>query len=41
MDYLVKPDELYALNQEGIVPDDELDPLYTTTVTWALRHEGL
>ena len=42
VDYRFKEDELYALNQEGIVPDDLLDPnndggFITTDVTWSLH----
>lgn len=36
VDYIVDPDELFALNQEGLITDAEMDALYTTTVTWAL-----
>ena len=35
-EYVVDPDEVFALNQEGVITDAELDALYTTEVTWAL-----
>lgn len=30
-------EELYRLNQQGILTDDEIDSLTTTSVTWALN----
>ena len=41
-DYVFQPDALYALNQEGEIPDELLDPdnekgLITTDITWALH----
>jgi hypothetical protein len=36
VDYIIDPDELFALNQEKVITDEQLDGLYTTTVTWAL-----
>ncbi len=36
VDYVVDPDELFKLNQEGVITDEQLDALFKTTVTWAL-----
>lgn len=30
-------DELYVLNQEGLISDEELDSLFETNVTWAFK----
>lgn len=34
--YEVDPNELFKLNQEGIIKDDQLDDLYETNVSWSL-----
>jgi hypothetical protein len=36
VDYVVDPDELFKLNQEGVITDEQLDALFTVDVTWAL-----
>ena len=36
VDYIVDPDELYKLNQEGVITDEQLDALFTTEVGWSL-----
>lgn len=36
VDYVVDPDELFKLNQEKVITDDQLDELFTTNVTYAL-----
>lgn len=35
-DYIVDPDELYKLNQEKVITDEQLDELFTTEVGWSL-----
>lgn len=35
-EYVLNPDELFKLNQEGVIDDDTLDSLYQTSETWAL-----
>jgi hypothetical protein len=36
VDHVFQPDELFKLNQEGVLSDEELDALFETNVTWAL-----
>lgn len=36
VDYVVDPDELFKLNQEGVISDEQLDELFTTDVKWSL-----
>lgn len=36
-DYVLEPDELFRLNQEGVIDDETLDSLYSTSVTWSLN----
>ena len=35
-EYIVDPDELFKLNQEGVIKDDQLDALFSTDIKWAL-----
>jgi hypothetical protein len=36
VEYVTDPNELFKLNQEGVISDEQLDALFTTDVTWAL-----
>lgn len=36
VDYIVDPDELFKLNQEGVISDDDLDALFTVEDKWSL-----
>ena len=36
IDHVFQPDALYAMQQEGILSEDELDAMFTTSETWAL-----
>ena len=36
VDYVVDPDELFKLNQEKVISDEQLDGLFTTDVRWSL-----
>jgi hypothetical protein len=36
-EYVLNPDELFALNQQGVIPDEVLDSFYKTNTTWSLN----
>jgi len=36
-EYVLDPDELFKLNQQGVIDDDTLDSLYRTNESWALN----
>ena len=36
VDFIVDPDELFKLNQEGVIKDEQLDALFTPDVKWSL-----
>lgn len=36
-EYVLDPDALFKLNQEGVIPDEVMDGFYSTNVTWSLN----